>query len=286
MNKIIAIGTAGVFIAWIGCPTVLILTYLVGQKILKIESKTLNIVICADMSVCGTSAAIATAAACKAKKEELTLAIGISLAFTSIMMILMPAFCKFMGFDQVISGAWLGAVIDTTGAVTATGAFLGPTAMHVAATVKMIQNVLIGITAFGVAIYWVTVVDRQAGTVVNPFEIWHRFPKFVIGFALASLFFSWLAGAYGADVGDAVVDQGVIRGMTGGLRGWFFWLAFAAIGLSTDFRQLAKYLKGGKPLLLYAIGHCFNMTIALGLAYFMFHIVFPEMTARLLQGLY
>lgn len=286
MSKIIAIGTAGVFIAWIGCPIVLITTYLIGQKFLKIESKTLNIVICADMSVCGTSAAIATAAACKAKKEELTLAIGISLAFTSIMMILMPAFTKFVGMNQVLAGAWLGAVIDTTGAVTVSGAFLGPTAMHVAATVKMIQNVLIGVTAFGVAMYWVTVVDRQSGVPLNPFEIWHRFPKFVIGFALASAIFSFLSGAYGEALGDAVIDQGVIRGLTGGLRAWFFVLAFAAIGLSTDFRQLARYLEDGKPLLLYAIGHCINMAIALGLAYIMFHIVFPEITEKLLQGLY
>ena len=36
------------------------------------------------------SAAIATAAACKAKKEELSLAIGLSLAFTVVMMVVMP----------------------------------------------------------------------------------------------------------------------------------------------------------------------------------------------------
>jgi len=286
MSKLIAIGTAGVFIAWIGTPIVLITTYWIGQRFLKIESKTLNMVICADMAVCGTSAAIATASACKAKKEELTLAIGISLSFTAIMMIAMPAFCKAVGMNQVLAGAWLGGVIDTTGAVTATGAFLGPVAMHVAATVKMIQNVLIGVCAFCVAMYWVTVVDRQTGTPLNPFEIWHRFPKFVIGFALASALFSVLATTHGADVGNATVDQGVIRGLTGGLRGWFFVLAFASIGLSTDFRQLAKYLKGGKPLILYAIGHCLNMTLCLTLSYIMFHLVFPDITEKLLKGLY
>ena len=284
MSKILAIGTAGIFVAWVVTPTVLIVTFIFGQKILKMESKTLNITVSADMSVCGTSAAIATAAACRAKKEELTLAIGISLAFTATMMILMPMCIKALGLDEVVGGAWIGGVIDSTGAVTAAGAFLGPTAMSVAATVKMIQNVLIGFTAFGVALYWVTVVDRQAGVPVNPFEIWHRFPKFVIGFFLASVFFSYVSGAAGADVGNAVVDHGVIGGLSGGLRGWFFALAFTAIGLSTDFRALAKYFTGGKPVILYVFGQSFNLLITLGMAYVMFHLVFPEITASLLES--
>ena len=77
--------------AWVVTPIVWLVTYWFGQKIIRIPSKRLNAVICSDMSVCGVSAAIATASACKAKKEELTLSVGLSLVFTSIMMIVMPA---------------------------------------------------------------------------------------------------------------------------------------------------------------------------------------------------
>jgi hypothetical protein len=77
-SKIVAIGIPGVFVAWVVTPTVLILTFMFGQRVLKMESKTLNITVSADMSVCGVSAAIATAAACRATKEELTIAIGLS----------------------------------------------------------------------------------------------------------------------------------------------------------------------------------------------------------------
>ena len=83
-NKILAIGKPGVFLAWLCTPITLILTYWFGQKVIKMTSKTLNITISADMSVCGVSAAIATAAACRAKKEELTLAIGLSMIFTAV----------------------------------------------------------------------------------------------------------------------------------------------------------------------------------------------------------
>lgn len=280
-NKIIAIGLPGIFVAWVVTPIVLISTFIFGQKILKISSKTLNIVISADMSVCGTSAAIATAAACRAKKEELTLSVGLSLVFTAIMMIAMPAAIKAMGMPEILGGAWMGGTIDATGAVAAAGAFLGEKAMYVAATIKMIQNVLIGVTAFCVAMYWTMKVEREAGRDVGAMEIWNRFPKFVLGFLAASVLFSILDSSFGKDLGTAMLDQGVVRGGTRLFRGWFFALSFAAIGLSTNFRELAKYFKGGKPLILYVCGQSLNLVLTLAMAYVMFYLVFPDITAKI-----
>ncbi len=280
-NKIVAIGIPGIFVAWVVTPIVLISTFIFGQKVLKMPSKTLNMVISADMSVCGTSAAIATAAACRAKKEELTLSIGLSLVFTAIMMIVMPAFIKAMGIPEVLGGAWMGGTIDATGAVAAAGAFLGEKALYVAATIKMIQNVLIGVTAFGVAVYWCTKVECEAGKRVGWMEIWHRFPKFVLGFMSASILFSVIDGALGPDMGYSMIDQGVVRGFTRLFRDWFFALSFAAIGLATNFRELAHYFKGGKPLILYVCGQSFNLVLTLTMAYIMFYLVFPEITAQI-----
>ncbi len=280
-SKIVAIGVPGIFVAWVVTPIVLITTFIFGQKVLKIESKTLNIVVSADMSVCGTSAAIATAAACRAKKEELTLSIGLSLVFTAIMMIVMPAFIKAVGMPEILGGAWMGGTIDATGAVAAAGAFLGEKALYVAATIKMIQNVLIGVTAFCVAVYWCTTVEKDAGRSVGAGEIWIRFPKFVLGFLAASIFFSVLYSSFGSALGDTMVDQGIVRGGTRLLRAWFFALSFAAIGLSTNFRELAKYFKGGKPVILYVCGQSLNLVLTLLMAYIMFYLVFPDVTARI-----
>ena len=170
-GKILSIGVPGIFVAWVVTPTVLISTFIFGQKVLKMESKTLNMTVSADMSVCGVSAAIATAAACRAKKEELTLAVGLSLVFTSIMMIVMPAIIKATGMDHVLGGAWMGGTIDATGAVAAAGAFLSERALYVAATIKMIQNVLIGVIAFGVAVYWCAKYECVPGQKVGAIEI-------------------------------------------------------------------------------------------------------------------
>lgn len=278
-NKILAIGKPGIFIAWICTPVTLILTYWFGQKIVKMPSKTLNITISADMSVCGVSAAIATAAACRAKKEELTLAIGLSMVFTAICMVGQPAFAKLVGMPEILAGSWMGSTIDSTGAVAAAGAFLGQKALYVAATIKMIQNVLIGVVAFGVAVYWCARVECVPGQTVSWWEIWYRFPKFVIGFIAASIAFSIIDQSVGSDMSSVMIDHGVLRGFTRIAREWFFALAFTCIGLETDFREFGQYFKGGKPITLYVFGQSFQLCFTLLVGYIMFYLIFPEVTA-------
>ena len=291
-NKILAIGAPGIVVAWVVTPIVLVTTYWFGQKVLKIKSKTLNIVISADMSVCGVSAAVATAAAARAKREELTLAVGMSMIFTSIMMIVMPLLVKWLGLSPELGGAWLGGTLDATGAVVAAGAFLGDEALNVAATIKMIQNVLIGVIAFAVAVYFsrqenagqrsARIAETGAPRDLNAdgsrrvhiSEIWKRFPRFILGFLGASVVFSLIYVSLDPDVARSVIDQGIIRGFTKDLRGWMFALAFVSIGLSTNFRALAGTLRGGKPLILYICGQTLNILLTLGVAYLMFEVVF------------
>lgn len=271
---LVVLGLPGIFVSWVVTPIVLITTYLFGQYILKIESRSLNMVISADMSVCGVSAAIATGAACRAKKEELSLAIGLSLAFTVLMMLVMPPFIKAVGMSDVLAGAWLGGTIDSTGAVAAAGALVSKPAMEVAATVKMIQNILIGAVALAVSVYWVTFIEKgDGGTRLGVTEIWRRFPKFVLGFVAASLLFSWI---YSSGISGKALAESTQNGATVPLRGWFFCLAFVSIGLESNFQELGKYMKGGKPLVLYVCGQALNLVLTLLMAWLMFEKVFPQ----------
>ncbi len=282
ISRLIELGLPGIFVAWVVTPIVLVSTYIFGQKVLKLESRSLNMVISADMSVCGVSAAIATAAACRAKKEELSLAIGLSLSFTVIMMVVLPIVIRLLGLSPVLGGAWLGGTIDSTGAVAAAGGILGDVALEVATTVKMIQNILIGVTAFCVAVYWVTYVERNPTDEASRpgiSEIWRRFPKFVLGFVGASLIFSWIFQSW--EHGPLIVDA-IVKDSTKVFRGWFFCLAFVSIGLETNFRDLAKFLKGGKPLMLYVCGQSLNLLLTLFMAWLMFEVVFRDMTQKLL----
>jgi uncharacterized membrane protein YadS len=204
------------------------------------------------------------------------------------MMIVMPAIIHgFFPADkmQVLGGAWMGGTIDATGAVAAAGAFLGEKALNVAATIKMIQNVLIGVMAFFVALYFTTKVEaEETGSKVGLMEIWYRFPKFVIGFIMASVIFSAIYTAYNSQIaglGATMIDQGTIKGMSDLFRGWFFTLSFVSIGLATNFRELKEHFSGGKPLILYVFGQSFNLCLTLIMAYIVFYLVFPDLTATI-----
>jgi uncharacterized membrane protein YadS len=138
----------------------------------------------------------------------------------------------------------------------------------------MIQNILIGVTAFGVATYWVLFVESGAGESRPGWtEIWIRFPKFVFGFVAASILFSLLYEQ--ADRGPEIVTA-IIKGSTKTLRGWFFCLAFVCIGLEMNFRKLAQSMEGGKPLVLYLVGQSLNLILTLAMAWWMFEVVYKE----------
>ncbi|MFO0084689.1 MAG: YeiH family protein [Pirellula sp.] len=280
-NKLLALGLPGILISWVVTPIVLIGTYLFGQYILKIPSKSLNMVISADMSVCGVSAAVATAAACKAKKEELSLAIGLSLIFTVIMIVVQPYIVLWSGMGEVIGGAWIGGTIDSTGAVAAAGTLVGGTAKDVAATVKMIQNILIGAVAFGVSLYWVSFVERNSdGERPKISEVWTRFPRFTLGFIGISLLLS--AIQYQGLEGRMFVSS-IVDGATKQLREWMFCLAFVSIGLESNFREYRHMLASGKPVVLYVCGQALNLTLSFLMAWLVFTYLFPETATELLS---
>jgi len=268
-GNILSLGLPGLFVAWVVTPTVIVFMYQFGTQVLKIKSRALVIVIAAATSVCGVSAAIAVAAAARAKKEELTLAVSMSLVFTVVMMIVMPLGIQAVGMDPVVGAAWIGGTIDATGAVVAAGAVLGDQAEQIAAIVKMIQNTLIGLVAFLIAVFWVTQIepgDRSAQrNAPRTMEIWYRFPKFIVGFVAASLIFSFVLTP---TLGSARVEG--ILDLTSDLRGWLFCLAFVTIGLESRFRELGQHASGGRPLQLYLVGQAFNVVLTLLAAYLAF----------------
>lgn len=275
-QRLVVFGVYGMGVAWLVTPTVLLLMYFWGRNIVKGLSSTLGITIAAATSVCGVSAAIATASACRAKKDELTLALAITMIFTAGMMFLLPLIVQFTGMGPLVGGAWIGGTIDATGAVVAAASLLGEDALHIAATIKMVQNVLIGIIAFAVAVAWSMDEkeseqenqqknERKPVLVKRYKEIWNRLPKFILGFVAASLLFSFvLLPAQG----EAVVSEHL--SLLSSSRNWLFALAFVSIGLETNFVSLKKLLQGGKPVTFYVLGQFINLVLTLGAAYLFF----------------
>lgn len=255
-SNIAKFGLYGLGIAWGVTPIVIIFMWWFGTKVLKIDNKPLVMTIASATSVCGTSAAIATGAAAGAKKSDLGIAISISIIFTILMMVFEPMIIKAVGMSPLMGGALIGGTVDSTGAVVLAGNALGPEGEQAAVLVKSIQNILIGFIAFFTALFFATKVDKTAERKVGAGEIWTRFPKFIIGFFVASLVASFiiqpLAGSADVKAVNTVLDQ---------YKNWAFVLAFTSIGLDTNFREIGRNLHGGKVLWLYIVGQLFNIVL-------------------------
>jgi uncharacterized integral membrane protein (TIGR00698 family) len=264
-REIVQAGAYGIAQAILVVAVVWYLTYWIATR-LKVDDEFAAILSSA-VSICGVSAAIATSGAVKGDPRKLSYTTSIVLICAIPMMILQPVLSKAWGIPDVVAGAWLGGTLDTSGSVVAAGALISETAMKTGVIVKMSQNVLIGVAAFILAIVW-TFKGKTGAGVEKPglMEIWYRFPKFVVGFMVASLIFSFI-------LEPKTVDA--VKGMLGGLRTWWFALAFTSIGLETRFADLAK-LGGGRPALAFLIGQGFNILWTLLLAYLIFGgVIFP-----------
>lgn len=261
-SNIAKFGLYGLGIAWVVTPIVIIFMWWFGTKVLKIKNKPLVITMASATSVCGTSAAIATGAASNCKKTDLSMVVSISIIFTIIMMVFEPLIIKATGMSPLMGGALIGGTIDSTGAVVLAGSALGEEAETAAVLVKSIQNILIGFIAFFVAFFFATKVDKTGTQKVGVGEIWTRFPKFILGFFIASLVASFvIQPAFGADQVSAinkVLDQ---------YKNWAFVLAFVSIGLDTNFKEIVQKMKGGKLLWLYVIGQLFNIVLTFAMVW-------------------
>ncbi len=223
----------------------------------------LSIIISSAVSICGVSAAIASAGAIKGDAKKLSYVISIVLITAIPMIIFMPFIANMLGLSQAVSGAWLGGTIDTTGAVIASGSLIGEEALKISTIVKFSQNVLLGLAAFLISIYWTYTNNTTQTALESKLTlgiIWERFPKFVLGFIGASLLFSFV-------ISPQTVD--VIKGDLKALQGLWFSLAFTSIGLETKFSDLFNN-EGKKPLYAFLLAQLFNVFFTLIVAYLLF----------------
>jgi uncharacterized membrane protein YadS len=204
------------------------------------------------ISVCGVSAAIATAAAIRARPVVAIMVSSLVVIFAVVELLILPFLAQaFLSHEPLVAGAWMALSVKTDGAAVASGAitesFILANAaaegvnyakgwvLGTAATVKVFIDIFIGIWAFVLAYIWTTRIEQRAGERAQAREIWERFPKFVIGyvvtFALILLIALGATPALMAKVKAAMGEANTFRGI-------FFVLTFFTIGVMTNFRKL------------------------------------------------
>ncbi|SDG59068.1 conserved hypothetical integral membrane protein [Sinosporangium album] len=227
----------------------------------------LRALLSAAVAICGVSAAIAAAGAVQAKREQLAYSASLVIVFALPSIFILPWLAGVFGLSPEVAGAWIGGNIDTTAAVTAAGALVGEESLQVASIVKVTQNALMGVVAIALTAYFAFRVERgverdPAASHPRLADLWHRFPKFVLGFVAASVIATWYLSTVTAAEGKAVI------GVANDLRVWFFILAFVSIGL--EFRVASLKEAGWRPVGVFASATVVNVVLALGLALLLF----------------
>jgi len=212
-------------------------------------------IIATGNSICGVSASIAAGGALQGDPKEVSYIVAWLMICAVLLIFIMPPLAVYMKLPTNMAGAWVAGVIDNTGAVVAAGGILhSKAALDTAVLVKMSQNVLIGFAAFLLAL-WATLSLEKSATGERPSltEVWYRFPKFIVGFVVASLIISFF-------VLPAMGEKGTkgITGLMKGYRTWLFAICFVCIGLETRIKELLT-VGGGRPAIAYFIAQGVNV---------------------------
>jgi uncharacterized membrane protein YadS len=187
------------------------MVYYIARKYFKF-SREWSAPLASGISICGVSAAIATGGAIRARPIIPIMVSSLVVIFVAVEMVILPLVAKFyLWHEPLVAGAWMGLAVKSDGGAIASGAItdalIRAQAMDVehinyaegwvtmtATTVKMFIDIFIGIWAFLLAYIWCAKIDVKPGQKVDAAEIWHRFPKFVIGYVLTFiilLFICW-----------------------------------------------------------------------------------------------
>jgi uncharacterized integral membrane protein (TIGR00698 family) len=205
-------------------------------------------------SICGVSAIIAAKGAIRARNSDVSYAIASILALGAVALFVLPPLGHVIGLTDHEFGLWAGLAVDNTAETTATGYLFSDEAGKIAVLVKSVRNALIGFVVLGFAIYWAAKGEADGvatGVRARAAFVWQKFPKFVLGFLAVS-----------AVVTAGLLSKGQVANLAN-LSKWAFLLTFAGVGLSTDFRQIAR--TGWRPLVVAVIGLVVVALVSLGL---------------------
>lgn len=224
-------------------------------------------------AVCGVSGSIAIAGAVGAKKEHAAIAISLVIFWAIIMIFALPLISRTLGLPTGVAGAWIGTseFADAAGFAAAEtyGSYAGhvpgieghaDAAVNAFTLMKVIgRDVWIGIWALVLSII-ATTRWEETGLVgrAEYGEIWRRFPKFVIGFLIASLVTTAISHGYSFSEYKASVVPKLV-GPVRDLRTWAFIFCFFSIGLTTRFRDFSK--AGAKPFYAFTAGVVVNVIL-------------------------
>jgi uncharacterized integral membrane protein (TIGR00698 family) len=232
-------------------------------------------------AVCGVSAAIAVSAAVGARKQEASVAIATVILWAIVMIFVLPFAARALGLAAGVGGAWIGtsefadaaglAAAESYGRMAVSAGLPGTAdqATFAFTLMKVVgRDVWIGIWAFVLAVVATTRWERSHNAdQPRAAQIWWRFPKFVIGFLVASLLVTVATSHSSFSDYNQHVAPSLVAPLKD-LRTWAFIFCFLSIGLTTRVRELAY--AGARPLLAFTAGVVVNVALGYWLSVHVF----------------
>ena len=251
-SAIVQLGAMAIFLIG-GFVILTIVMVLWLGKLFKLD-RSMTGVMANALSICGVSAAVATAPAVEAKASHVAYAIATILGFGIVTMFISPFIGHALNLTDLQYGAWIGTGILNSGQVLAAALAFNPnvapgTAVSVAEIWNIMRVISIPFAVFAVTVwYWAgkdnaDSAGKQKGLGTLLVE---KFPVFVIGFMVMVFFTSM--GAFG-DVGikGGPPASDTIK-MLRLVMQWVFGFGLIGLGGFIDFKELRQ--AGGTPLKL------------------------------------
>ena len=216
VNEAIASGKEGMLFTIASVFGTLLIGYIIGRKILNVESQT-SYLISSGTAICGGSAIAATGSAINAKSDAMSVSLGVVFVLNAVALFIFPYIGDIIGMTMKQFGMWAAIAIHDTSSVVGAGsaydqlhpdmlASEGVSALDVATTIKLTRALWIVVLALVTPFFF-----RGEGQSATSGKPWYKtVPMFIVWFVLAILLHTYvlsnaeLVGEQFAAVGKSV----------------------------------------------------------------------------------
>lgn len=201
VEKSLASGKEGMMFTIISVFGTLLIGWIIGRKILKVDRDT-SYLISSGTAICGGSAIAAVGPVIKAKGADMSVALGVVFILNAIALFIFPPIGHWIGLDQQQFGTWAAIAIHDTSSVVGAGQAYGEEALEVATTIKLTRALWI----VPLALLTSFIFPNSNNSGKRRIQI----PMFILFFILALVFNTYilnnasLLGAEGTTIGASI----------------------------------------------------------------------------------
>lgn len=193
VEKALESGKEGMLFTIISVFGTLAIGWIIGRKLLKVNSDT-SYLISSGTAICGGSAIAAVGSTMKAKSSDMTVALGTVFILNALALFIFPPIGHHFEMSQHDFGTWAAIAIHDTSSVVGAGQAYGEEALEVATTIKLTRALwIVPLTLLTSFIYS----KKQEGENKKQISV----PMFIILFIAALLFNTYIL-SNGTIMGD------------------------------------------------------------------------------------